>query len=312
MSLWLIGAGSMAQAYAKVLLALERPFDVIGRSEPSALFFERQFGRPVRRGGLELALQTEEAPEAAIVGVGIDQLAPTAEALIKAGTKRLLLEKPAGLNLAEVEAIDRCARLHGTDVLIAYNRRFYHSVEQARRLISVDGGLLSMHFEFTEWSHLIAPQELAPGVKEHWLLGNSSHVIDLAYHLGGKPLDWKHWHRGALNWHPSASRFCGAGITESGVLFSYISDWEAPGRWGVELMTRKRRFILRPMELLQVINLGDVKLDLIESENQLDMIFKPGLFRQTQAFIAGDRTLFCDLTEHLDNVENYSRMAGYI
>ena len=27
-------------------------------------------------------------------------------------------------------------------------------------------------------------------------------------------------------WHPAASRFCGAGITDRGALFSYLADWE--------------------------------------------------------------------------------------
>ena len=26
-----------------------------------------------------------------------------------------------------------------------------------------------------------------PGIKENWFLGNSTHVVDLAFYLGGKP-----------------------------------------------------------------------------------------------------------------------------
>ena len=39
------------------------------------------------------------------------------------------------------------------------------------------------------------------------------------------------------------TNFVGAGETEKGVLFSYISNWESAGRWGIELLTKKRRGI---------------------------------------------------------------------
>ena len=311
MSLWLIGAGSMAQDYVKVLLALDQSFIVVGRSEPSALLFEERVGRAVRRGGLESSLQRDQAPEQVIVAVGVEQLASTAVGLIKAGTKRILLEKPGGLNLSEIDSLNKYACEHGARVLIAYNRRFYGSVEQARQYILEDGGVLSAHFEFTEWSHVIAPLQKADGVKEHWVLGNSSHVIDLAFHLIGRPADWKSWHSGSIDWHPTAARFSGAGRSENGVLFSYLSDWQAPGRWGVEILTRKRRLILRPMEQLQVINLGSVVVEPVEALTTLDKDYKPGLYAQTKAFLSGDDTLFCKLSEQVRNVQMYSEMAGY-
>jgi predicted dehydrogenase len=310
-SLWLIGAGSMSQDYAKVLLALDQSFIVVGRSEPSALLFEQRVGRPVKRGGLETSLQSEQAPEQAIVAVGVEQLAATTFALIKAGTKQILLEKPGGLNLAEIDSLDQYASEYGAQVLIAYNRRFYGSVDQARRYILEDGGILSAHFEFTEWPHKIAPLQMADGVKEHWVLGNSSHVIDLAFHLIGRPTDWKSWHSGYIDWHPASARFSGAGISENGVLFSYLSDWQAPGRWGLEILTRKRRLILRPLEQLQVVNLGSVVVEPAEAVNMLDNDYKPGLYKQTKAFLSGDDTLFCKLSEQVRNVQIYSEMAGY-
>lgn len=311
MSIWLVGAGPMAQDYSKVLLALDQSFAVIGRGEYSARVFEEKTGHLVTRGGLASALQNDEAPEIAIVAVGVEQLAHSTEALIKAGTKRILLEKPGGLNWAEIDALHRIADEHGAEVLIAYNRRFYGAVEQARQYIDEDGGVLSAQFEFTEWSHLIAPLHKSTGVKEHWVLGNSSHVIDLAFQLIGVPTDWHSWHAGSIDWHPTSARFAGAGVTERGVMFSYTSDWQAPGRWGLEIMTRKRRLILRPMEQLQVTNLGSVAVESVEALNTLDKDFKPGLYQQIKAFLAGENALFCTLSEQVRNVQIYSQMAGY-
>lgn len=312
MSLWLIGAGSMAQDYAQVLKGLDFPFEVVGRSTDSAAKFEKAIGKRVLTGGLADALRVGRVPQKAIVAVGIEQLAAAARELIHSGVKCILLEKPAGLDLAEIESLNQLADNHGVTVLLAYNRRFYGSVQQARQFISEDGGVLSTQFEFTEWSHVIAPQVLGTGVKERWLIGNSTHVIDLAFHLIGRPVDWKCWHAGSLDWHPSAARFVGAGVTEQNVMFSYLADWQTPGRWGLELLTKKRRLILRPMEQLQVTALGSIKIETVEPLDTIDQDYKPGLHRQTQAFLKGNNHLFCTLPEQVENVRIYSEMAGYL
>ncbi len=311
MSIWLIGAGPHAQEYAKVLLALGREFLVIGRGPGSAAAFEAVTGRPVLSYGMQQALQSLPIPDCAIVAVSFEQLCNVSLALIEAGVKRILLEKPGGLNAGELQKIASAAALKGAEVVIAYNRRFYAATRAARELMEEDGGPVSCQFEFTEWSHTIAPGPFLPEVKAAWLIANSSHVIDLAFHLCGLPAEWKHWHAGSLDWHPSSSRFCGAGITERGVLFSYNADWEAPGRWALEVLTRKRRLIFKPMEQLQVNLLTSVKVEPVHIDDAHDRQFKPGLFAETSAFLAGDNTHFCNVDEQLANVLIYSKIAGY-
>lgn len=311
MSLWLIGAGGMAQDYARVLEALCVSYEVIGRGVHSAREFKKSTGQGVRTGGLADALQGHKAPEKAIVAVGIENLASTVAELILAGTKRVMVEKPAGVDLTEIELLNRVAEEHGATVLIAYNRRFYGSVQQVRKYIEEDGGVSSAQFEFTEWAHVVEPLVKGLGVKERWLLGNSTHVIDLVFHLIGCPLNWKCWTAGSIDWHPVAARFAGAGVTDRNVMFCYLADWQAPGRWGVELLTAKRRLILRPMEQLQVTPLGSLKIEAIKPLDSLDQDYKPGLYRQTQAFLEGSDNLFCTLPEQVKNARIYSQMAGY-
>lgn len=65
-------------------------------------------------------------------------------------------------------------------------------------------------------------------------------------------------------------------VTDKDVLFSYIADWGAPGRWGVEICTRNRRFIWKPLEKLQVITLKSLKAEPVELDDDLDIKFKPG------------------------------------
>jgi predicted dehydrogenase len=311
MNIWLVGAGAMAQDYCKVLLSLNFPFEVIGRSEKSAKEFEIKTGKTVRLGGLQKSLRESKPPNFVIVAVGAESLAEVAMQLIRAGSRRILLEKPGGLNIKQIRSVSDIANKYNANVLIAYNRRFYASIEKMRNLIKKDEGPLSCNFEFTEWSHIIAPLNLDKRIKKAWFLLNSSHVVDLVFHLCGFPKEWKSWQGGMLDWHPSAARFCGAGITEKNVFFSYLADWEAPGRWSVEVLTRKHRFILRPMEQLQVMRLGSVKIESVLINDELDKLYKPGLFKQTKAFLDCDDHLFCSISEHLKHFFVYDKMANY-
>ena len=307
----------MAQAYASVLQALGLSFHVIGRSRSSSLAFQEATGLPVFEGGLDAALASLDPPARAIVAVCVEELASTAQALLTAGCKSLLVEKPGALTLTDLQAIYANSLVNGANVFIAYNRRFYASVQKLFQLTQADGGITSASFEFTEWSHTLHDLKKGPGVKEHWLLANSTHVIDLVFHLIGLPSEgnWRGWHSGSLDWHPSASRFHGAGITERGIPFAYHSDWEAPGRWGLEVLTSRNRYILRPMESLQVISLGSVKSSLIDLDDELDHKFKPGLFIQCEAFLTNNLekiNQLCTLEEQLRAFPFYSCMAGYV
>jgi predicted dehydrogenase len=312
-SLWLIGSGPMAQAYAAVLLAQGVAFTVICRSAASAEAFHQATGVQVVPGGLEAALAKLPAPEQAIAAVGVEQLAPVAQLLIAAGCGQLLLEKPGALHFAELEAMDAAAQAHGASVWIAYNRRFHASVQKLRELVIADGGITSAVFEFTEWSHRIRPLLKAPGVKERWLLANSTHVLDLAFAWIGLPADgqWQAWHSGTIDWHPAAARFHGGGLSEQGIPFSYQADWEGPGRWGLELLTCQHRYLLRPLETLQAIPLGSVDPQLITLDDALDQQFKPGLYRQCEAFLSGHTQQLCSLAQQIKAFPIYTRIAGY-
>jgi predicted dehydrogenase len=311
LKIWLVGAGIMAKDYAFVLKALNKPFEVIGRGESSASLFEQDTGHMVKRGGIESSLKNNSSPHTAIVSVGVEQLLNVTRSLIQSGTKCILLEKPGALNYREINSLNLLAKEKKANVLIGYNRRFFQSVKYMKQLILEDGGVLSINYEFTEWSDKIKYTKADTKVKKYWLIANSSHVIDLAFHLCGRPKDWKCWSADSLDWHPSSARFCGSGITDQGIMFSYFSNWKAPGRWSLELMTSKRRFILRPMEELQIIETGNVLIKTVHLENQFDKDFKPGLYLQTKSFLNKDYSLLCSLSEQVKNIKIYSKMAGY-
>lgn len=312
MNVWLIGSGVMSQAYAAVLKAQGAEVMVIGRGEASARSFEAASGLPVRPGGLAAFLATGSAPaDAAIVSVGVEALADTTLRLLQHGVRRILVEKPAALHLEELARLRDAAAAAGSQVLIGYNRRYFASVRRLRELLAEDGGAVSCFFEFTEWGHEIETLTKGPGVKERWLLSNSSHVIDLAFHLVGLPAEFHAVTGGSLGWHPSAAQFVGAGVSDRGVPFSYHANWDAPGRWGVEVLSRQRRFFLRPMESLQVMSRGTVAIEPVPLDDALDKQFKPGLHRQVSDFLNGGTGELCTLEAQIAAWPAYCRMGRY-
>jgi len=310
--IWLVGAGEMALEYVKILKDIQYPFQVIGRGENSAENFKQKTGVDVITGGIIDFLQRNEALcSHAIVAVGVEDLYLTSMLLLKAGVKNILLEKPGAIRKEQLLELQTLASQQNATVGIGYNRRFYQATEKAKEIIKEDGGVTSFNFEFTEWSHVIETLEKPKEVFENWFLANSTHVVDLAFYLGGKPKEICSYTSGALKWHKSSSIFAGAGISESGALFSYQANWAAPGRWSVEMLTNKHRLIFRPMEKLQVQNIGSVATEEVEMDYSMDDKYKPGLYKQVVGFIEGNFSGFCSLKEQIEIFDLYIKMARY-
>lgn len=302
----------MSLSYAAVLKEKGVDLMVIGRGAASAAAFEQASGVPVVSGGLQAFLGANPpAADAAIVSVGVEALYQTTRMLVEYGIKRILVEKPGALDLTALLALRELATSAGTDVLIGYNRRYYSSARAVRELAAEDGGIVSCFFEFTEWGHEIANLVKGERVKDRWLLSNSSHVIDLVFHMVGAPAQLNALTAGTLDWHPSAAIFVGSGVSEQGVPFSYHSNWDAPGRWGVEFVTRNRRFFLRPMEAVQVMRKGSVAVEPIIVDDVLDRQFKPGLYLQVTDFLDGKTGELCTLDEQIALWPAYCKMASY-
>lgn len=219
------------------------------------------------------------------MAVDVESLCEVSCQILQSGIKKVLVEKPAGMNRTEIEKMAALAEANNASVYIAYNRRFYASTEKALQIIEEDGGVQSFHFEFTEWPHVIEPLPYSKRVKENWFFENSTHVVDLAFFLGGEPKEIKCYTAGSLNWHSNAAVYAGAGIAENGALFTYDANWAAPGRWAVEILTRKHRLIFKPMEKLSIQKTASVKVDPVEIEDELDIRFKPGFYKQTESFV---------------------------
>lgn len=276
----------MATAYADVVRALGLDALAACRSNASAEAFSQASGLRCLPGGVARLLEEDRpASSRAIVAVPVEELAPVAQALADAGITDILVEKPAGVDLATVEALAARTRVSGARLHVAYNRRFYASVRMLRKMAVEDGGIVSLNFDFTELSDRVAGLLNPRAVMENWGIANSTHVIDTAFFLAGMPKVITGLRAGGFAWHPKAARYAGHGVTEHGALFTYTADWDAPGRWGIEVNTRLRKYVLRPMEKLAVQQRNAFSLDPVDLDDDLDLRFKPGLFRQVKAFL---------------------------
>jgi predicted dehydrogenase len=299
------GAGEMAVEYCKILQDLSATFTVVGRSkEGTKKFFEKTGIKALTNGFTAWEKLNHIDTEYAIIAVNIEGLAKTAIELMDFGIRYILLEKPGGLTPEEIKRVREKAHDTKTKILMGYNRRFYASVLKAQEIIADDGGVRSFCFDFTEWPHTFCDHpRFGAEVKANWFLGNSSHVVDLAFFLGGKPKEIKTFVSGGFDWHPQASVFSGAGITESGALFSYHANWAAPGRWGVDILTDRHRLIFRPLEKIRIQKLKSITEEPVEIDDTLDKKFKPGLYLQTLGFLeGGSQSSFIDINEHCNNV----------
>lgn len=274
----------MAGEYAKVLKAQEITFDVIGRGKENCDLIRSLYPEiEVFEGGLE-NFQASRKYTHGIITTNIEYLFHHAKQLTEMGVPAILLEKPGGKNLTEIVALSEFIQHRDAVIFIAYNRRFYASVQECVNRIVADGGVLSFHFEFTEWPHTLEGIPNYEIVKENLFFANSTHVLDLAFFLGGFPSEMNCYSMDKLEWHKKAI-FAGAGISEKNALFSYQSNWKGPGRWNVEIITAQNRYIFKPIEQLQVQQQRTVKIDQLPIDDSLDKSFKPGLYKQVEAFL---------------------------
>lgn len=311
----LIGSGYMASEYLKVLNALDAKVIIVGNGVdnitklkslyPSYNYFD---------GGIEAYLKScKKVPKYVINAVSASSLAYTTEVLLNFGVKLVLLEKPGAFNINELLHLKNLTNFNNAQVVIGYNRRFYSSVEYLKSILIKQNNICSCHFEFTEWAHTIDSQKFDKDILSRWLIGNSSHVIDTVFYLIGKPdeLINKVYGENLIDWHSCGSVFVGHGISNSKIPFTYNSNWVGPGRWSIEIVTTNSRFYLRPMEKLFEQKLGEIEIYQVNIDDQIDRLFKPGLFMQTQSFLEEKLEKFQTLDSQIEFMNFYNKIGGY-
>tara|TARA_B100000963_G_scaffold357109_1_gene378583 strand:+ start:1384 stop:2361 length:978 start_codon:yes stop_codon:yes gene_type:complete len=312
----LVGSGYMAREYAKVLKHLKIDFHVTGNTVASCKNFQKELSLPVDSGGLKSFLMKKglDTYSHAINTVNVEYLKDTTIDLISKGIKNILIEKPGSVNFSELDEICKNADREKSEIYIAYNRRFYSSIEKTKEIINKDGGILSAHCEFTEWIHNINPDNYPDEIVNKWVIANSSHVLDTIFFLIGEPkiLNPMILGKSKISWHPAGSIFIGSGISHNNIPFSYHSNWLSGGSWSIEILTTRNRLILKPMEELQIQKKGSIKIENVLLDNGMDTKFKPGIFNQVSHFLNSNYSSFCSIKSQKMRIKDvYNKIAGY-
>jgi predicted dehydrogenase len=285
----LVGAGAMALEYARVLDVLDLPVTAFGRGTVSAEKFAGVTGITPTTGTLAAQIEeTPDLPRQAIVAVNAMYLTDVVEELAGAGVQRLLVEKPAALDGAELARLNLVVQQTGADIRLAYNRRFLPSVLAASAMVEADGGVLSAKVDFSEPSRRIASFDKPQRELDTWFYGNSTHVVDLAVHFVGPCVEAHGQVAGEVAWHPAGGVFAGHARGASGALLSWHANWMGPGRWGLEIVTPQRRLVMQPLEQLRVQDHDSFVEHTIELDSDQEGGLKPGLLGQVRAFLFGE------------------------
>ncbi len=99
----------------------------------------------------------------------------------------LLIEKPVGINLSEIEKTLRIIEEKKINTMVGVNRRFYSTVTQSLFSLEYGGGVTGIHASFPDPR---LPFELLKTydqkVYDNWLMMNTIHGIDLLRLYGGE------------------------------------------------------------------------------------------------------------------------------
>ena len=174
-----VGAGSMAREHIRVFSALPgvKVGGIHSRTRDRAAALAAEFNIPVVADDIA---RLKSETRADLVVVAVPEL--TANAVAKACFAQdwaVLLEKPAGYDLADAEDIAVAAGKHARPVVVGFNRRFYSSSLAVRADLDSRDERRFIHIQdqqsFAEARRYNHPE---PVVKK-FMYANSVHVIDL-------------------------------------------------------------------------------------------------------------------------------------
>ena len=302
----IIGAGRMALEHFKVLNHLNKDVIFFANKGESAKQIAKMTSKTVITDNYLNSAELRNLDQV-IVASPIDTLLYITIELVKHKIDSILVEKPLVMNKTDFDLLRKFP--NHRNIFVGFNRRFYKSVQECIRICDNDGGIRSCTFSFDEnirnWKHPYNVLSTFEG--KNPIISQSSHLIDLVFHLIGIP---KSIEIKAIK--PSSvindQIIYGVGESVRDIPFVFMSDWSTPGNWKIELNTNNYKLILSPLETLRITNF--TRNDGVNIENQwlktvkildsdeFDTKFKPGIYQQDLAFINRDFDRLLGLAEY--------------
>lgn len=223
----------------------------------------------------------------------------------------VLMEKPAGYDLADAEDIAAAAAGREAPVMVGFNRRFYSSVlavrsdletrPNERRFIHVQDQ--QSYAEARRYGH---PEP----VIEKFMYANSIHLIDMIMAFG----------RGKVSlvdrvtpWRGEKTEVMLTYVEfDSGDSALYEGIWQGPGPWACAVSTFGRRWTMQPLEQATVQNAGERSRTTIQISED-DHALKPGFLLQARAAVertSGRDSAIASLEDSLATMRLIHRIFG--
>ena len=307
----IVGAGNMAREHIKAFSSLDNVqiTGIQSRTAERATKLAKEFGITHVADNIS---QLKERSEADLVIVTVPELAANAVAKeCFAEDWAVLLEKPAGYDLADAEDIAAAARGRLKPVFVGFNRRCYASAQAVRadldsRPDEVRYIRIQDQQSYEEARRHNHPEE----VVEKFMYANSIHNIDLIMAFcRGEPVEvlpvmpWKGEETEVVLVH---IRF------DSGDAALYEGVWKGAGPWACAVSTPSRRWTMQPLERAAFQNRNERAQNPIEPDTR-DVDFKAGFFAQAQAVLDamnGRASIAVDLDESLRTMRIIHQMFG--
>jgi len=199
----------------------------------------------------------------------------------------VLLEKPAGYDLADATRIRDEARNLNRRVFVALNRRAYSSTRQAVQLLDKDSSARFIKVIDQQDQKVAIEVNGHPElVARNFMFANSIHLIDYFRVLGRGEVTGV---EAVVPWNPQQPGLVLAKINFSGGdVGLYEGIWNGPGPWIVSVNTVSQRIEMRPLEQISVQLRGTRAVNQLAIDAD-DQAFKPGLRYQAEQALAAAR-----------------------
>ncbi len=298
----IVGAGYMSREHIRAFQDVPR-VEIVGihsRTRSRAEALAQEFRLPNVCGSIS---ELFERTAADLVIVSVPEL--SVNAICCACFEHpwtVLVEKPAGYDVADAEAIESAARAKHRWAYVALNRRHYGSTRAVVADLATLAGprLIKVQDQENPVAALQAGQPRL--VVENWMYANSIHVIDYFSFRGRGKIPAV---EPVIRWDPRHPRYVVARISfDSGDVGLYEAIWDGPGPWAVSENTPEKRWEMRPLEKASYQLSGKRVLESIE-DDAWDIRFKPGLRRQAELAVlaaSGQRTELPTLQDALTSM----------
>ena len=310
-SIAIVGAGSMAREHAKAFASLPgvRVSGLTSRTRSKADALAAELGIPAVADSVD---QLRERTNADLLIIAVPELSANPVAMQAfAHPWAVLMEKPAGYDLADAEKIAAAARGRTPPVMVGLNRRFYSSA------LTIKADLETRPNE-KRFIHVQDQQSYAearryhhpPQVVERFMYANSIHLIDLIPFFG----------RGQVTrvtpvtpWRGEDTEVMIAYVEfDSGDTALYEGLWKGPGPWAANVSTPGKRWIMQPLEQAIYQNAGERTRHTVEASEE-DRQFKAGFLLQARAAVAavrGEPSSIPSIDDSLQTMRLINKMFG--